>query len=339
MAEKSKEKIEKAILINYGQNVDNMTYACFGFICGARLDKKGKEGTGHLVEHSLFNGPFEAKIKDENGVEKVVMLDEKSFYKFLKATGTRMNAYTSNDAIVVELETPNQYFETMVDIIQQMFNIKFDPKRLNEEKKAVLQERLMILDEEGINSLMANRSAKKRSKLIGTPASINNITTQDLEEYARKRFIRDNMVISVVSNLPHKQVKKIVKNLFIDKFPSNAKRKLTLKMPTYPHKGGLKTKDVPYANSFDIQFLFKGLDGVEKNDLMLRFEDWYFNNFAGKLYQELRINKQLVYTSNFLSVPVLNSNLKAFLVKTSPENANRCVEVLSVILRDLIKMV
>ena len=337
MAEKSKEKIEKATLLNYHHNLNNMTYGCIGFICGARFDKKGKEGTAHGLEHLLITGEFNVKTKDENGVEKVEVLDEEGLYKFCQRKGIKLNARTSNDAIYVEFEAPSEYLETVVDIIQQMYHRTFVEERWVKERKAILQELYMYLDKFGINSLQANRSAKTKDKILGTPKSLNSIHVQDFEDYAQKRFIRDNMVISVVSSLPHKQVKKIVKNLFIDKFPSNAKRKLTLKVPTYPHKGGLKTKDAPHANSFDIQFLFKGLDGVEKNDLMLRFENWYFNDFAGKLYQELRTNNQLVYTSNFLSVPVLNSNLKAFVVKTSPENAKKCVEVLCVILRDLIK--
>ena len=337
MAEKHQYKYKDATILTYQQSENDMTYARFTIISGARCDEKGKEGTAHIFEHYFFKGDFEIKTKDENGNVQTTKLNTKDFYRYLKSIGAEIDAYTSNDAISIVIKAPNKYFDETVSIAKQMWSRKFDESTLQKEKKVVNQEILMTLDEKGINSLQANRSGKTKSKILGTPYSLNRITVADLENFQKKRLIRDNMVISVVSSLPFEKIKDAVEKDFLDYFPSNAKRKITLKVKSYDIKEGLESSDIPYANSFDIEFVFKGLDGVEKNDLMTRFEDWYFNDFAGKLFEKLRIDNQLVYASNFVNVPVRNSNLKAFVVKTSPENANRCVEVLTEILRDVIK--
>lgn len=326
MAEKHIKKYPNgATLIYYRQNINSTTDVTMGFLCGSRFDPKGKEGTAHAVEHSIFNN-------------LIAGMDEPGLYNFFKKTGTIHNAFTTNDVVATTFNTPNKNFEAIFKIDSEMFaNHKFNENRWAKERKAILQEIYMVLDEKGISSLEANRSAKTRDKILGTPYSLNRITAKDLEEYADTRFITDNMIISVVSSLPYNEVKKVVEENFINKFPSNAKRKIDIKKQTYDFESKLNAVDEPYANSFVIEFVFKGLDGVEKNDLMTRFENWYFNEFAGKLYERLRYKNQLVYTSSFLSLPVLNSNLKAFEITTSPENANRCIEVLSEILREAIK--
>lgn len=324
MAEKHIKKYPNgATLIYYRQNINSTTDVTMGFLSGSRFDGK-KTGLAHALEHSIFCG-----LGDMN---------ERDLYKLFKQTGTIHNAFTNNEVIATTFNTPNKHFEEIFKLDSAMFLKRdFSEVRWQKEKKAILQELYMSLDDEGITSIESDRSKKPKDYILGSPKTLNMIKAKDLADYADKRFVSDNMVISVVSSLPYNEVKKVVEENFIYKFPSDKRKKIDINVQSYPLKNELIEKDKPYANSFNIQFLFKGLDGVEKNDLMLRFEDWYFNDFAGKLYEKLRLDNQLVYSSSFVSVPVLNSNLKAFVVKTSPQNANRCVEVLTEILREAIK--
>ena len=325
MAEKHIKKYPNgATLIYYNQNINSTTDVTMGFLCGARFDGE-KKGLAHALEHSLL-------------LNNVPGMDEKELYKLFRKTGTIHNAFTTNDMIATTFNTPNKHFEEIFKLDSNMFlKREFDEARWRKERKAILQELYMVLDEEGISSLEANRSGKPKDEILGNAYTLNKITAKDLAEYAEKRFVADNMVISVVSSLPYNEVKKIVEENFIYKFPSDKRKKIKLDVESYPLKNDMQVIDKPYANSFIIEFLFKGLDGVEKNDLMYRFENWYFNDFAGKLHEKLRYRNQLVYTSSFISIPVLNSNLKAFEILTSPENANKCVEVLAEILRETIK--
>ena len=325
MAEKHIKKYPNgATLIYYRQNINSATDVTMGFLCGARFDGE-KRGLAHALEHSLL-------------LNNNASMSEKELYQYFRKTGTEHNAFTTNDVIATTFNTPNKHFEEIFKLDSEMFlKREFDEKRWQKEKKAILQELYMSLDEEGVSSLEKNRSNTPSARILGNAYTLNKITAKDLADYAEKRFVTDNMVISVVSSLPYNEVKRVVEENFINKFPSDKRKKIDLGYPTYDLKNDFKMMDKPYANSFIIQFLFKGLDGVEKNDLMKRFEDWYFNDFAGKLHEKLRYGNQLVYTSSFLSLPVLNSNLKAFIVQTSPENANKCVEVLAEILREAIK--
>ena len=326
MAEKHIKKYPNgATLIYYRQNINSATDVTMGFLCGSKCDPKGKEGTAHALEHSMINRPL-------------LGMSETELYDLYRKTTTIQNGFTSGNVIATTFNTPNNNFEKLFEINSEMFlNHKFNENRWRKERKAILQEIYMSLDEMGISSLVANRSADTTNEILGTPYSLNRITTKDLEEYAHKRFITDNMVISVVTSLPYNEVKRVVEENFIYRFPSDSRKKISIKKQSYEIENNLTKVNTPFSNSFDIEFLFRGLDGVEKNDLMTRFEGWYFNDFAGKLHKNLRYQNHLVYTSSFVSVPVLNSNIKAIVIKTNPENANRCIEVVTNILRDLIK--
>ena len=322
MAEKHiKHYLNGATLIYYRQNINSTTDATIGFLCGARKDGK-KKGLAHALEHSIFDGFDDVKKED--------------LYQIFRQTGTVQNAFTSNECIATEFNTPNATFEQILKLNSDMFSKRnFSEYEWKRERKVILQELYMTVDGRRTIENLAEEM-KLKDKILGSPETLNQITTKDFTTFADKYFITDNMVISVVSSLPYNEVKRAVENNFINKFPKNSKNKVRIKVKPVKFEDEQIIKDIPYAQSFDIQFMFKGLNGVEKNDLYTRFEDWYFNNFAGKLYERFRVKEPLVYTSSFFNYPVLNSNLKLFAIKTSPNNVNKCIDAMTEILRDVI---
>lgn len=302
-----------ATLIYYRQNINSTTKVTAGFLCGSSKDGK-KKGLAHALEHALFHGTSD--------------LTKEETYEIFRETGTSQNAFTGHDYIATEFDCPNSNVEQIFKINGDMLaKQNFDEKEWNRERKVILQELYMTMDIEGVAG----------SDILGDATTLSKITTQDFIDYKNKYFVTDNMVISVVSSLPFEDIKEYAEKYFIGKFKSNPNNKVTIKKRRMDFHDNEVLADVPNAKSFNILFLLKGYQDVERNDLYTRFENWYFNDFAGKLFKKLRLDQPLVYTANFQNYEVPYLKLKVFNILTSPENVNKCIDAMTDILRDLIE--
>lgn len=310
-----------ATLIYYRQNLNSTTDVTMGFVSGARRDGT-KKGLAHALEHSLFNG-IDGMTKDE-------------MYHFFKNIGNQQNAYTSNDVIATTFNCPNANVEKVIKINGDMWaKNSYSLQEWKRERKVILQELYMVLDED---TDYTHRLSEKQQKdaILGSPVTLAKITPQDFIDYKQKNFVTNNMVISVVSSLPYEQIKGYFEKYFINRFPTDARKKLNVPKHTIKFDNKLQAEDRPYSNSFLIQLVFKSLDSVEKDDLFSRFEDWYFNNF-GLLYEKFVLKEPLVYTPEFFRRRIFSNSIKGFSILTSPANANRCVEVLCETINNLIE--
>lgn len=313
-----------ATFIYLKQEVSESTDIVVGFNCGANCDEKQLEGTAHAVEHCLFHGTDTLK-KEE-------------LYKFLKQTGTIYNAYTSQEFIASTFNCPSINFKKIIKVNSDMFAKKsFDETEWNRERKVILQELFMTMDkqEETFYKIHAIERLKTAKDIIGSPASLAKITTKDLERFKNNYFITDNMVVTVVTNLPFEEVKAEVENNFINRFPSNALNKVNIRKLHYKDMDMYSAVDL-VNQSFKIDLSFKGVDDVEEDYAYSLFEGWLFNGFDGILMNNMRLQLPLVYTAHFTSIPARNANYKNFSILTSPENAKSCIYILANALRDLI---
>ena len=205
MAEKHIVKYPNgATFIYYQQNLNKTTDVTIGFLGGASLDGK-KLGLAHILEHSLFFGTENMSRDEMNEIKNL--------------TDTRYNAYTTQDCIADEFNCPSSSFENMLKINSDMLiNKKIDPQVLENEKKVVLQELFMTLDNEQhtmFDDINVSSSYKKGKDILGNVHTLSEITVDDIADYKTKYFTTNNMVVSVVSDLPYEQVKSLVEKHLI----------------------------------------------------------------------------------------------------------------------------
>lgn len=315
-----------ATFIYYQQNVNSSTDVTIGFLGGASLDEK-KLGLAHALEHSFFFGTDK--------------LSKEEIYEKFSQTGTNYNAYTSQDCIAAIFDCPSSSFEQILKIYSDMLiNKNISEEEFEREKKVILQELYMTLDNEKYDILdyLADKNTyKKGSQILGNFNTLSNLTVKDLVEYKEKNFVTNNMVISVVSNLPYEKVKPLIEKYLIERFPTNMENTVKLKSIKYNFNNRQYLIDMQDKKSFALYFMFKGLKNAEKNELFSYFEDWYFNGFAGELLKNMRLQNPFVYTSNFGNIRLTNLNIKNFSILTSPENVNDCILEFTSILRNLIQ--
>lgn len=324
MAEKHIKKYDNgATLIYYRQNINSTTDVTAGFICGADKDGR-KKGLAHALEHSIFHGTPD--------------LTKEQIYDLLRKTGTVQNAFTTQDYIVTNFDCPNSSLDEILKMNSDMLaKQSFSEAEWHRERKVILQELYMTQDTEHpsiYDYLRVKGTEKSGEDILGNPKTLNKISTEDFLKYKNKYFVSENLVVSVVSSLPYEVVKGMMERYFIYRFPSKPKNKVSIKKREYNFTNQQIKSDIQDLKSFQIRFMLKGKQDVEKNDLYSNFEDWYFNDFAGKLFHKFRLDKPLVYTASMYNAELTDLKLKVFSILTSPENVNACIDSMTDILRE-----
>ena len=279
------ESKEGWTILYYQQNVNATTKAVIGFKCGSKKDGKLK-GIAHLLEHMLFNSNS--------------TYDKEKVYNFLKYTDTKHNAYTSEDAIVLDFDCTNSNVEEVFNIMSQILLKKeFTQEELDRERQVVIHELHQRVAEDPIYK-----------KLIGTEKTLNMITPQDLTDFANKYFVKENLVMSVVSSLDYEQILELLYKNFISKTPSKPENKVIINQKQsslFNHLGYYQ--NFPGDKNFLIEYIFKGNQDKEQNEIYDRFESFMFNDL---LMQRFRENNPLTYTPQFLSSQDEATKIKIF---------------------------
>lgn len=310
MAQKVIEESKEGWAVLYYQhNVNATTKAVIGFKCGAKKDGKLK-GVAHLLEHMLFNNNS--------------TYDKEKVYNFFKYTDTKHNAYTSSDVIAVDFDCTNSNVEQVFNIMSRILLKKeFTQEELDRERQVVIHE---------LHQRMAEDPQYK--KLIGTEKTLSMITPQDLTDFANKYFVKENLVMSVVSSLEYETILALLEKNFISKTPSNPENKVIIKQqPTSLFNNLAYYEDVPKEKNFTVEYIFKGNQDKETNEIYNKFETFLFNDL---LMQKFREKKPLTYTPEFFSTEDGSTKIKVFRIVTSPDRAIETINTLNTFLDDLI---
>lgn len=177
---------------------------------GARQDPEGRAGLAHFVEHMLFTG--------SNGRKKA------EFENLVDERGGENNASTDLATTDYWLELPAsewafglQWFEEL------MFNHKFDPELVEEERRAIILERDLkpktpadYLNQWVISPQWSQQPTdwesvlglpKERHTTIGNWEEVTAINTGDLQAFYDQHYGPQNMTLTLVGNFDPKQLK------------------------------------------------------------------------------------------------------------------------------------
>ena len=165
-------------------------------------------GISHLVEHMLFKGTNTRKVGD---VEKEV-----------RSYGGIINGSVSSDVTSYQITVPVQYFSDALSLLKDMLlNALFDSQELEKEREVILKEvRLNKDDPEKklVLSLFANAYARHpyRYPTIGFENLLKKLTREDLVKYYNRRYVPNNIVITVAGGVSEKDAVSVVEKEFQD---------------------------------------------------------------------------------------------------------------------------
>ena len=186
-----------------------VAYCALCIKSGTANEPDGKHGLAHLTEHMIFRGCEKRSARSINDR--------------LEKLGGEMNAYTAKEETVIYCTVLKEDIAKAIDLsFEIVFTSLFDEDELLKEKNVVADEINMCLDNpsdfifEDYEKLLFKGHPLSRT-ILGTAASLRQITADDIRDYVKKRYIPHNMSFVVVGDFEQEAVLAMVEKL-LDKY-------------------------------------------------------------------------------------------------------------------------
>src|SRR5262249_9105850 len=173
---------------------------------GVRYESPETLGHAHFQEHMLFKG---TDTFGPGYIDRTV-----------EGTGGRSNAFTTFDYTTFQVLVPSEATGKAIQLLDEMaFRSKFDPKEVDAERQVIFEESRIETDNprtaivRQLHGLVFGDQPYGRP-VLGTPATMNAATQQNLKEFNRRYYTPENMVLSVVGPVDANAVRAMVDRTF-----------------------------------------------------------------------------------------------------------------------------
>ncbi len=175
---------------------------------GSMYEDESTNGLSHFYEHMFFRG-----TPTRTGTE---------IKQTLEGLGGSTNAETSKDCTHFFVNMPSVHTREGLDILSDaLMNANFDPKAIDLERNAVLDEYRMDLEEPG-QLMQAELYSKAfaehpyRLAVIGTEANIKRFQRDDFVAWKKKFYVPERTALVVVGDFRTSELLPYIKNGFKD---------------------------------------------------------------------------------------------------------------------------
>src|SRR6266498_4730284 len=259
---------------------------------GSRDEDQAHAGATHYLEHLLFKG-----TRRRTALEISAEMD---------AAGGEMNAFTAKEYTCYYARVLDADLPLAVDVLSDMVTSSLiTPKDVDAERNVVLEEIAMNDDDpsdtvhEAFTSKLFGDTPLCRP-ILGSVASINAITREQIAEHYAARYTPDNVVIAAAGSLDHAQVVELAGRAFAAAAVGDAgplPPGLAAEGPAWGEPGTgvrLVSRGIEQAN------LVLGCEGLSRTDDR-RFALGVLNAALGggmssRLFQEVREKRGLAYS-------------------------------------------
>ena len=174
---------------------------------GSSIEKKGKSGLAHFMEHLMFKGTKKYP---------------KSYYSdFLSKIGGSENAFTSYDYTAYYQIFPSQHVEKIVELeADRMKNLTLTKKNVEIEKKVILEERFQRVEsdpsaqlDESMRSILFPNNYYGRP-IIGWKHEIIDLSYQDVISFYKEYYSPQNAILILSGDVKFNDAKKLVRKYY-----------------------------------------------------------------------------------------------------------------------------
>jgi len=174
------------------QNSSEITFIGINFLGGSNYETPELAGIAHFAEHMFFKGTKQRNWHQIN-------------QEFAKM-GANYNAYSSNTEVFYFGACPKDNAQTLINLMADMlFNSTFPEDELEKERKVILEERMMYMDDPSTffgEAIGDNIFVwEKGHSTLGTPETISKINRQDIVNYLNDKYSLNNMAIICCGNI------------------------------------------------------------------------------------------------------------------------------------------
>ncbi len=251
---------------------------------GSNDEAPEERGIAHFLEHILFEGTKKRPTNEliSNEIEKI---------------GGDFNAYTTAEKTCFYVKVLKKHFKLGVDILADIIqNSQFKKEFVMKERNIVLKEIDMINDEPRFYQwllLQKHLFEKHPSKYptYGTKQVIRNLNRDKVITFFNKHYVPNNMVVSIVGNIPN--WKQEIKKKFIFQPEKISKRKRVREPKQKRNKLRKEKRDV--ANTYLVMG-FKTVPRNHKDAAVLEVINGILGRGqSGRMFIEIRSKRGLAY--------------------------------------------
>jgi predicted Zn-dependent peptidase len=180
------------------ENPDSHSFAAGLFVkTGSRDEDLKINGVSHFLEHMMFKGSTKYTWEDVNRI-----FDE---------IGARYNAFTSQEMTAYYANVLPEFTERAIEHLSHLLRPAIRNQDFDTEKKVILEEIAMYLDEPGhrlYEALMEKHFAGHplAMSVLGAASAIERLKRDEMADYFQRRYGPGNMVLSVTGQLDFDRV-------------------------------------------------------------------------------------------------------------------------------------
>ncbi|MDI6870048.1 MAG: pitrilysin family protein [Bacillota bacterium] len=287
----------------------------FWFGVGARHEDAGTSGLSHLIEHLMFKGTAKRSARQ--------IAEE------FDATGGQLNAYTSKEYTCYYARVLDRHLPMATEVLADMvLHSRFAPEDLEKEKGVVQEEIKMYEDspDEMVHDLFTQAILGGHPlgrTILGTAETVSRFTREDLLTHLERHYTPDNLVVAAAGHAEHAAVVAEVECHFRD-----FRGRRTAEEAPAP---AASPKPVLRAKETEQVHLCLGVEGLKRGDprkyALFTLDVILGGGMSSRLFQELREERGLVYSTYSYHVCYRETGLFAIYAGMSPHNADEVVDL------------
>jgi predicted Zn-dependent peptidase len=193
--------VQKTVLENgirvVTESMAGMRSVAIGILVEAspRNEDSGKNGLAHMAEHLMFQG---TSSRDADQIARL-----------MDRGGGSIGGFTARDYTCYFATVLDDYRTYAIDLLGDvLLNPIFPPQNLETGKMAILREMAMSQDNpfDRVHSLLKSYAWQGHAlgyPIIGTPASVEELTREDVIYFVHKHYMPDRLIIAAAGSVEH----------------------------------------------------------------------------------------------------------------------------------------
>jgi predicted Zn-dependent peptidase len=174
---------------------------------GSCYETREQAGISHFAEHLFFKGT------QRRPTSKEITQD-------IEGVGGIINGGTDKEITIYWCKVASPHFAIALDVLSDLLlSSRFDSKDVDKERQVIMEEIKMNLDtpQQRVNVLLDEilwPDQPLGREVIGYKETVSSMTREQLLDYVARRYLANNVVLSVAGNIQHEEAMAHIKPLF-----------------------------------------------------------------------------------------------------------------------------
>ena len=298
---------------------------------GSRDESPSVAGASHFLEHLLFKGTTTRSALDISAA--------------IDAVGGEMNAFTGKEYTCFYARVIDSDFSIAAEVICDMIRDSLvRSEDVDSERTVVLEEIAMRDDDPSdlVHDLFAETlfgNTPIGRPILGTVESITNMSRRAVNDYYKRKYLPENLVVAVAGNVSHERVVERIVELLGD-FLSGSAKPAALRPTSRVKAQGRGDIGLIYRKSEQANVLL-GFPSIDRNDER-RFALSVLTSALGggmssRLFQEVREKRGLAYSVYASMQQFAGAGILSLYAGCNPEKTSEVTSIFREVLHSIVQ--